>query len=129
MGCNVFGKLGRLGLAVLKHLQYNKQRHLTTRQRDTLLFHKQVITTVPPRRISVTRKPRRPVIVYSDAEYTPFSGKPPRLGWVVFPTDGGQPVGHSMDLPPAIWATWTEREQYIFPAEAVALPLGTWALA
>ena len=33
-----------------------------------------------------------------------------------------------MDLPPAIWDTWTLREQYIFPAETVALPLGTWAL-
>ena len=41
---------------------------------------------------------------------------------------GGQPVGHTLLLPSAIWETWTHREQYIFPAEAVALPLGTWAL-
>ena len=33
-----------------------------------------------------------------------------------------------MLLPQAIWEMQTQREQYIFPAEAVALPLGTWAL-
>ena len=38
------------------------------------------------------------------------------------------PLGHTMLLPHSIWRTWTEREQHIFPAGAVALPLGTHAL-
>ena len=34
-----------------------------------------------------------------------------------------------MDLPPHVTDTWGQRLQQIFPAEAAALPLATWALA
>ena len=84
VGSNSFGKLGRLGLGVLKHLQYNRQHQLTTTQRATLTFHQYMVAHIPPRRISVTDEPQKPVIVYSDAAYTPGSDKLPRLGWVVF---------------------------------------------
>ena len=113
VGSNSFGKLGRLGLSVLKFLQYNKQRHLTTTQRHALTFHQHMITHIPPRRVSVVGVPHQPVIVYSDAEYAPGSGLLPRLGWVVFPADNGQPVGHTLLLPQEIWETWTHREQHI----------------
>ena len=33
-----------------------------------------------------------------------------------------------MLLPDSVWATWSNRKQQIFPAEAVALTIGTWAL-
>ena len=103
--------IGEYGL----HLQYNKQRHLTTTQRHALTFHQHMITHIPPRRVSVVGVPHQPVIVYSDAEYAPGSGLLPRLGWVVFPADNGQPVGHTLLLPQETWETWTHREQHIFP--------------
>ena len=51
------------------------------------------------------------------------------MGWVMFPARDGHPIGHAMVLPEDIWATWAHRHQQIFPAEAVALPLATWALS
>ena len=85
VGTNSFGKLGRLGLAVLKHLQYHRQRMLTEPQRRSLRFHQDMIMAIPPKRVSVTQKPETTVLVYSDAEYTPGSERRPRLGWVIFP--------------------------------------------
>ena len=67
-------------------------------------------------------------MIYSDAEFEPGSGKLPKLGWVLFPTDGGQAIGHAMVLPTQVWETWSPRKHQIFPAEAVALTLATWAL-
>ena len=129
VGTNSFGKLGRLGLSVLKWLQYHRQHKLTSAQRRSLQFHAHIIMAIPPRRISVTRPPEKPVLIYSDAEYTPGSDQLPRLGWVVFPGGDARPVGQTLLLPMQVWKTWSQREQQIFPAEAVALPLGTWSMA
>ena len=116
VGTNAFGKLGRLGLATLKHLQYHHQRILTPQQRRALLFHDRVIMNVPPKQVSATSVPQRAVLIYSDAEYTPESGDKPKLGWVLIPPDGSTPIGHAMELPDAMWKTWSHRHQHIFPA-------------
>ena len=128
VGTNSFGKLGRLGLSVLKHLQYHRQRHLSLTQRRSLQFHRHVIMIIPPKRMRITTRPEDPAIMYSDAEYEPESGRLPKLGWVLFPGRGQRPIGQAMELPEKIWATWGHRKQQIFPAEAIALPLATWAL-
>ena len=47
------------------------------------------------KRMRVTEKPHAPVIVYSDAEYEPESERFPKLGWVLFPGGGQQPLGAS----------------------------------
>ena len=115
VGTNSFGKLGRLGLSVLKFLQYHKQRQLTPAQRRSLRFHEHVIMSIPPKRVPVTSKPQAPVIMYSDAEYEPESERLPRLGWVLFPGGGQQPLGHTMVLPQKIWATWKTGSSILSP--------------
>ena len=87
-----------------------------------------MIMSVPPKQVSATSVPQQAVIIYSDAEYEPDSGMKPKLGWVLIPPDGSTPIGHAMELPEAIWKTWSHRKQQIFPAESVVLALATWAL-
>ena len=68
VGTNTFGKLGRLGLAVLKHFQYHNVKQLTDMQIKALLFHRLVIRSIPPKLVSATRQPGPPDLLYSDAE-------------------------------------------------------------
>ena len=126
---NTFGKIGRLGMAVLKELQYRKQGPLTTSQIRALRFHQHVVAQVPPRQIQVVHRERDVLILYSDAEYTPGSGRQPRLGWVLFPAAGQMPLGQTLLLPAEVTESWKVRKQQIFPAEAAALPIATWAMA
>ena len=84
---NSFGRIGRLGTAVLKELQYFHPGRLTQRHMQALAFHSDLIMALPPRQVQVVRrKHRKVVVVYSDAEYEPESGRQPRLGWVLFHT-------------------------------------------
>ena len=99
---NAFGRIGRLGMAVLKFLQYHRTHHLTHAHRRALAFHAHIVTSVPPKQVSATRSPARPILLYSDAEYEPDSGRRPQLGWVPFPPHGGTPIGHAMLLPQAV---------------------------
>ena len=87
-----------------------------------------MIMSVPPKQVSAASVPQQAVIIYSDAEYEPDSGMKPKLGWVLIPPDGSAPIGHAMELPEAIWKTWSHRHQQIFPAESVVLAIATWAL-
>ena len=125
VGTNSFGKLGRLGLSVLKFPQYHRQRRLTAAQRRSLQFHLHVTMIIPPKRMQVTTPPPDPVFMYSDAEYEPDSGLIPKLGWVLFPGRGQRPLGQTMVLPEKIWATWSHRRQQILPAETIVLPFAT----
>ena len=109
-------------------MQYHRQVPLLQKHRRALAFHAHVIMQVPPKQAAVTRKPERQLVIYSDAEFEPESGRRPQLGWVLFPTDDSRPLGQAMVLPQEIWDTWTHRHQQIFPAEAVVLTLATWSL-
>ena len=115
VGTNSFGKLGRLGLAVLKHLQYHWQRELTPEQRRSLQFHQDMVMQIPPKQVSVTTQPQTPLVIYSDAEYTPGSERLPRLGWVLFRGAGHAPIGQTMVLPRKVWLTWQHRQQQFSP--------------
>ena len=92
---NSFGRIGRIGSSVLKHLQYQHQLtgRLTQEQVASLRFHRLVIERVPPRQLQILHRRRQVVTIYSDAEFEPGSGRPPRLGWVLFHVHGGQPIG------------------------------------
>ena len=123
---------------MLKELQYLHRGPLTARHKQALAFHRDLIVALPPRQVQVVRRRhRRLVVVYSDAEYEPESGRQPRLGWVLFQPHHSPlphppvhpPIASSLDLPRYLTDTWGQRIQQIFPAEAVALPLATWALA
>ena len=77
---NTFGKICRLGVSVLRAIQYAPRTSagLTERQCGHLEFHLQVIQRAWGRRIDLYGERDKPVVVYTDAEYTPCCQ--PRLG-------------------------------------------------
>ena len=78
MATNSFGRIGRLGTAVLKELQYCHRGPLIPRHKQALAFHRDLIMALPPRQVQVVRREqRRVVVLYSDAEYEPESGRQP----------------------------------------------------
>ena len=128
VGATSFGRLGRLGLAVLKHLQYHGTESLLNIQRSALRFHQRVVTNMPPQRIKVGRPPQTPLVIYSDAEYEPDSGRQSRVGWVLFECE----TNHHWDRP-FFWNSASlergkKRTQQIFLAEEVAFVIGTWSM-
>jgi hypothetical protein len=58
-------------------------------------------------------------VVYSDASYDQGSGRPPRLGWVIF-QPGVTPIGRTMLLDWDLVSYWLPRQQQIMAAEAFA---------
>ena len=83
---------------------------------------------MPPRKIrTLPSSEQRPLILYSDAEYT--EGRPPRVGIVLFRDPPARPVGVTFELPIVLTDTWLARRQQIFPAEAVAIPIAMGMLA
>ena len=125
VGSNSFGKLGRLGLAVLKEIQYGPEARLDEVQKGKLDFHKRVVQEMPPRVVRVSGEQRARGILYTDAEYEPGAGRPPRLGWVFFPPRG-TPIGQTLLLDSLFVDTWLPRKQQIFAAEAVATVAATY---
>ena len=82
---NTFGRCGRLGASILKDIQYSVQpESLLPFQIQGLQLHSLVVTSVPPKSLRILGAPARPVVIYTDAEYSPGAGSPPRLGWVCF---------------------------------------------
>ena len=74
-----FGRIGRIGMHTLKERQYSidKSSGLTDELRSALKFLLQFHYRLPPRDVLVMGRPRRPLLVYSDAPYEPLSGTPP----------------------------------------------------
>ena len=66
VGTNSFERLGRLGLAVFKHLQYHVAGSLSNFQRNALRFHQRVMASMPQRRIEVGHAPDTPSQVLDD---------------------------------------------------------------
>ena len=126
VGANSLGRIGRLGLAVLKDLQYQPRKRLTSSQIRALMFHATVIHNLPPKLVPIVDKPLGPLVMYSDAEYTP--GYQPRLGWVLFRDPPLAPLGFTWVAPKAFTSQWKVRKNQIFPAESAALPVGSWCL-
>ena len=130
LASNSFGRLGRLGSAVLKHLQYDRRSsaRLTDSQVRALQFHRAVVAQVPPRQMATCpSSPRAPVVLYTDAEYTP--GAQPRIGLVLFRDPPERPQGATFVLPEIVTDRWLPRKQQIFPAEAIGVPMALAYLA
>ena len=123
LASNSVGRVGRLGHAVLKRLQYSEHRgRLSPADVEALAFHLHVVQHVPPRRIQTWPvQAQRPLVMYSDAEYTP--GQLPRIGFVLFLDPPHKPVGATLVLPQALIDTWQARKTQIYPAEAIAVPI------
>ncbi|CAK0807283.1 unnamed protein product, partial [Prorocentrum cordatum] len=68
---NSFGRIGRLGIAVLKGLQCKHHGPLTAAQTQALKFHQHVVAHAPPRHVQVLHHRREVVVIYTDAECEP----------------------------------------------------------
>ena len=124
LAANSVGRVGRIGQAVLKMLQYGERSsgRLTAGEVQALRFHLYVVQHVPPRTICTRpAQEQRPLVMYSDAEYTP--GSPPQLGFVLFRDPPMRPVGVCLVLTAASTQEWLERRQQIYPAETIAVVL------
>ena len=121
LASNSFGRVGRLGQAVLKRLQYAEARRLTDEDAEALAFHLQIVLRVPPRHILLGTRPRKPLILYTDAEYS--EGRLPKIGILLFRGAGLVAKGFAMELPARLVDTWAVRRQQIFPAETAAVPV------
>ena len=71
--------------------------------------------------------PETPFVIHSDAEYEPGSGRQPRVGWF-FRVGNQPPLGKTLVLEQCITERWKKRTQQIFPAETVAIVIGTWSM-
>ena len=120
---NTFGKIGRMGTALLKHLQYGHRDspHLLPSQINQLQFHLQVVKRVRGRAVNLTGTEEKPVVAYTDAEYSP--SKLPRIGGIIFTPSGTTPTGFTALIPATHSAYWKERTQQIFLAELSAVPI------
>ena len=82
LSCNSFGRIGRLGQAVLKRLQYDRNHHFSQEDVASLHFHMKIVLAVPPRSISLGIVPQNPLLLYTDAEFSPE--RLPRIGILIF---------------------------------------------
>ena len=126
LASNSFGRIGRLGQAVLKKVQYVKNYIFTDQDAHALRFHREVASRVPPRSIPLNSKPCRPLVLYTDAMFT--EGFLPKLGILLFRDPPLVPIGLAMVLPLSLVSTWRPRKQQIFPAETAAGPIAFAAL-
>ena len=114
LASNSFGRIGRLGSAVLKRLQYKQHSgNLSESDVRALRFHLHVVQHVPPRTINLgPSSAQRPLVLYSDAEYT--EGQPPKIGLLLFRDPPLRPLGACMVLPGVLTRTWSARRQQFF---------------
>ena len=122
MATNTFGKIGRMGTAVLKALQYapRDSSALSPLQMNQLRFHIEVVKRVRGRAVKLTGGQDKPVIAYTDAEYS--QAKLPRIGGIIFPPTNATPAGSTALIPANHSTYWKERTQQIFLAELTAVP-------
>ena len=120
---NTFGKIGRLGISVLKAIQYAPGAHsqLTQDQCDHLSFHLEVVQRVRGRRVDLRGEREVPVVAYTDAEFTPH--RAPRLGGVVFSPRHSRPLAFTTLVSEDHMAGWKQRTQQIYMAELTAVSL------
>ena len=111
LASNSFGRVGRLGQAVLKRIQYDKQHRFNEHDTRALAFHMHVIMHVPPRSVPLKSAPIRPLVMYTDAEFT--EGQLPKIGIVLFRDPPLKRFGFASEVPGSLVATWTDRRQQI----------------
>ena len=120
-GSLMHGKCGRLAINFLKRRQYSKHNShaITPADLKELQLLARLAQEAQPQSIQVLGRPRKPIVVYSDASYE--NGKA-TCGWVVF-SENCQPVGQTVVLSDEWLATLEERETQIFVAEAFCVLL------
>ena len=113
LASNSFGRVGRLGQAVLKRCQYGKHHKLDEHDAKALEFHMLVIQHVPPRLIPLQCAP------YTSAgplhRRGVYRGSASPSWHAAFSRHSSQAHGFAMEVPGAMVATWATRKQQIFP--------------
>ena len=120
--------MARVGTYRLKQRQYGHDPgpRLSPHLEDALQFLAALVPAIPPRTISLRPASRPPVVMYTDAEYTPGSGRPPRLGWVIFVSDLQTPLAGTLLVPTEVVDLWCPRRQQIYAAESLAPACALW---
>ena len=118
---NSFGRCGRLATFALKQRQFATISAMNASLRDALVFIRALAGWLPAREVDVSGRSRPVIVAYSDAEFTPGSGRPPRLGWLLFLPGSSQPLARTCLLSTATVNLWRERTQQIYPAETFAV--------
>lgn len=136
------GRVGRAGLAVLREwirdtrtervaATASEAAHtglpITRVVQLTLEFFVTVLPLLRPRVFDIrAAAPRRPIVVYTDARYSPNASEPAQIGCAIFdPTDdeaGGRPFWRhsSFVVPPEMMARFSDRTQYVTQLEVLA---------
>ena len=122
-------RFGRAALAVLRawcDAHRGAGPHvLTDEAMLALRFFIFILPLVRPRVFRLAGRRRRPIIVYTDARYSPGAAEPAELGIAIYdPEDdetGGPQWRHSsLVVTPAVMALLAKREQYVGQLEVMA---------
>jgi hypothetical protein len=123
------GAAGRFGRAALSMLRSWAQHGFASvpfpeAVELALRFFILVLPLIPPRVFKLRKVPRSPILVYTDARYSPNSPEPAQIGIAIFdPEDveAGAPQWRHSDLviSPALMAKFREREQYVGQLEVL----------
>lgn len=127
LASNAHGRIGRLGLAALKRLQYDRMHMFDTADHEALIFHRQVVLRAPPRDVPLGVPPSHPLVLYTDAEYT--QKELPGVGFLLFRRPPLVPLGFALKLPQQMLDEWLPRRTQILPAELAAVPLALAVVA
>ena len=131
------GRIGRAALAALRAHQYGDTEDIEDPLAEALRFFLQLLPLLPPRILRFRKRKRRPIVVYTDAMYTPGAAIPAQVGVVIY--DPEAPVFHppmanddacdyrwrhtSAVVSPEQLDAFRPREQYIGQLEALAAVL------
>ena len=128
-----YSRMGRAALAAL-HAWLSRPVNTNRKQSGTdtgsftrefieaLRFFLQLLPIMVPRVFKLYRRPRRPIVVYTDAMYTPGARVPARIGVVIYdPEDGEHKWRHaSAIVPDWLMRKFASRKQYIGVLETLA---------
>jgi len=78
------GRIGRAALAALRQHQYGDTETIGDPLAEALQFFLQLLPLLPPRLLRFRKRKRRPIVVYTDAMYTPGAAIAAQVGVVIF---------------------------------------------
>ena len=122
-----FGRVGRLGLALLKGRQYahctDGRWHLGSRLREALLWCLELLLLAPPRELSVQSQSQRPCILYTDGSSDPGRSPMHYVGAVLFDPLLPHPIYTHCSVPEEVVSAWLPSGQQIHLVELFGGPL------
>ena len=114
------GPGARYAAPLLRRCQAEEPVTLAVEDLRTLRALQVMVSSALPRDIPIVGSPPPFFRIYTDAS---FEQGALRLGWVLFPPNGGQPFGGTCLVPCAVVEAWKENTQQIYPGETLCVLL------